>query len=191
MRTRLSTILFMAIIFRPVRAQPTDDLKRRFDEAAGRTVRLQPTAFPELPGNIVRELQHRGCTIPQTPYTKTPHNVIWGAFAKPGQRDWAVLCSVKDISTILVFWYGAGRNPAEIATLEDRIFLQGISPDKIGYSRAISAVGREFIRRHYDAYGGTKPPTIDHQGIEDAFVEKGSSVWYFYEGKWLKLTGAD
>lgn len=140
---------------------------------------------------MVRELQGRGCTIPQTPYTKKPHNVIRGDFAKPGQTDWAVLCSVKGVSTILVFWNGSERNPAEIAPMEDRNFLQGISTDEIGYSRGISPVGKDFIMRHYEAYGGPKPPPIDHQGIDDAFIEKASVMWYFFGGKWLKLTGAD
>jgi hypothetical protein len=45
--------------------------------------------------------------------------------------------------------------------------------------------------RHYDAYGGTKPPPIDHQGIDDAFLEEASVTWYFYGGRWLKLSGAD
>ena len=85
----------------------------------------------------------------------------------------------------------AGIDLAEIAPLEDRIFLQGISPERAGYSREITPVGKHFIMRHYDAYGGTKPPPIDHQGIDDAFIEKASVTWYFYAGKWLKLTGAD
>jgi hypothetical protein len=45
--------------------------------------------------------------------------------------------------------------------------------------------------RHYRAYGGPEPPPIDHHGIDDAFLEKGSITWYFYRGKWLQLTGAD
>jgi hypothetical protein len=45
--------------------------------------------------------------------------------------------------------------------------------------------------RHSDPYVAPKPPRIDHQGIDDAFIEKGSSVWYFRAGRWLKLNGAD
>ena len=62
---------------------------------------------------------------------------------------------------------------------------------QIGYSRAISAVGREYIVRHAQIYGGPTPPQIDHQGIDDAFVEKGSVVLYWDRGKWLQLKGAD
>jgi hypothetical protein len=102
-----------------------------------------------------------------------------------------VLCSIKGVSSILVFWNGSDKNPAQIAAMEDRIFLQGITADRIAYSRGISPVRRDFIIRHYEAYGGTKPPPIDHLGIDDAFIEKASVTWYFYNGRWLKSQGAD
>ena len=69
--------------------------------------------------------------------------------------------------------------------------IEGISADQIGYSRGIRPVGKDFVTSHYKAYGGRKPPNIDHQGIDDAFIEKGSVTHYFYNGNWLKLTGAD
>jgi hypothetical protein len=160
-------------------------------DRADQIVRLSPAAFPELPQSVARELQRRECSIPQTPYAKKPHNVIRGEFAKGGQTDWAVLCSVKGVSRILVFWNGSGKNPAAIAPLDDRAFLQEMRPGEWGFSRMINAAGRDFIMRHYEAYGGLKPPPIRHQGIDDAFVEKASVTWYFYGGKWLQLTGAD
>jgi hypothetical protein len=173
-------ILLLSMATAPIFAQPEP-----------RIVRLPPSAFPELPGNLVRELERRGCTVPQEAFTKQPHNVISGKFAKPGQTDWAVLCSVKRISTILVFWNGSERNPAEIARMEDRIFLQGITADRMAFSRGIAPAGPDFILRHYRAYGGPAPPPMDHQGIDDAFLEKASVTWYYYGGKWLQLTGAD
>jgi hypothetical protein len=185
------TFLFALIIAPASFSQPPDEFQRQFDEAERKIVRLQPSTFSQLPRNVVRELHRRGCTIPQTPFTQGPHNVIRGEVAKPGQTDWAVLCSIRGVCTILVFWNGSAKNPAEIAQMEDRIYLQGITPEQIGFSREISAVGKDFITRHYDPYGGTKPPPIDHLGIEDSFVEKASVVWYFYAGKWLKLSGAD
>jgi hypothetical protein len=32
---------------------------------------------------------------------------------------------------------------------------------------------------------------MNHQGIDDAFLEKASVTYYYYRGKWLQLTGAD
>lgn len=183
--------LVVALSAVAVCGQLPEAMQRKFDEAERRIVRLPPAAFSALPAGVVRELQRRGCTIPQESYTKKPHNVIQGEFARAGQSDWAVLCSVKGISSILVFWNGSPQNPASIAPMEDRNYLQGVTPTEVGYSRGITPVGKAFVMRQYDAYGGPKPPPITHQGIDDAFIEKASVTWYFHRGKWLRLTGAD
>ena len=39
-------------------------------------------------------------------------------------------------------------------------------------------------------YAAVLPP-IDQDGINDAFVEKASSVKYWQQGKWRDLQGAD
>lgn len=191
MKIKGTSRALLFIILTPLYGQLPEDLKAKFDEAERRIVRLPPAAFPQIPRNIVRELQRRGCSVRQETFSNKPNNVIRGEFAKTGQTDWAVLCSVKGVSTILVFWNGSEISPAAIAPLEDRNLIQGITPEKLEFSRGIAPVGRDFIMRHYDAYGGPKPPPIDHQGIDDAFLEKASVTWYFERGKWLKLTGAD
>lgn len=156
------------------------------------TARLPPHAFPQLPANIVKYLQRRGCTVPQTYMSAEPHNVISGEFARRGQRDWAVLCSRRRVSSIIVFWRGSTKAVSEIAGVADKGFLQTVNEGgTIGFSRMIEPVGADFIDEHYKAYGGTKPPLIDHQGINDAFVEKASVVRYYHRGKWLELQGAD
>jgi hypothetical protein len=191
MKIKGASRALLFIILAPLYGQLPEDLKTKFDEAERRIVRLPPAGFPQIPRNIVRELRRRGCTVPQETFSNKPNNVIRGEFAKSGQTDWAVLCSVNGVSTILVFWNASETSPAAIAPLEDRNFIQGITPGKIGFSRGIAPVGRDFIMRHYNAYGGPEPPQIDHQGIDDAFLEKASVTWYFERGKWLKLTGAD
>src|SRR6266581_8821559 len=152
----------------PTFAQLSADLKRKFDQADKKIVRLSPSAFPELPGNVVRELQRRGCTIPQEAFTKRRHNVVRGEFARPDQTDWAVLCSVGGSSSILVFWNWSEKNVAEIAKREDRNYLSG---SRLGFSRGIPA-GRDVIVRHHKVYGGPKLPPIVHQGIDDVFIEE-------------------
>ena len=153
--------------------------------------RLAPSAFPELPVNIRRELKRRRCTIPQVRADKKPQNVIKGEFTRKGQTDWAVLCSVNQVSAILVFRNASERNPSELERETDIDKLQAVSGDATGYSRAISSVGQEYILSHYRSSGGPKPPTIDHQGINDAFAGKASVVHYFHASKWVKLAGAD
>jgi hypothetical protein len=172
-------------------AQTPPDLQRAFETAERQILRLPPSAFPGLPKTILTELNRRGCLIPQVPAANQPHNVIKGEFAKPGQSDWAILCSIRSVSSILVFWNGSAVNPAQIAKKNDHDSLQASGAGGITYSRAIQPVGRAYILQHYQTYGGTKPPPIDHMGISDEFVEKGSVVFYFYGEKWLQLTGAD
>ncbi|MBZ5632561.1 MAG: hypothetical protein LAO55_05465 [Acidobacteriia bacterium] len=172
-------------------AQTPPDLQRAFETAERQILRLNPSAFPELPKKVLADLKRRGCLIPQVQPVNEPHNVIKGEFAKPGQTDWAVLCSIGGVSSILVYWNGSAANPAQIAEKKDFDNLQDSGADGITYSRAIAPADRAYILQHYQAYGGTKPPPLDHQGIDDAFVEKGSVVFYFYQGKWLQLTGAD
>ena len=153
--------------------------------------RLRTSDFPELPHNIAMDLQRRGCTVPQASGIKGRHNVIKGQFAKPDQTDWAVLCSVNRASSILIFWNGSEINPTRIENQNDADRLQGDANNNMVYSRAIEPVDKSYIMEHYQAYGGEKPPPIDHQGIDDEFVGKASVVLYFYRGKWLHLTGAD
>ena len=103
---------------------------------------------------------------------KKPQNVIKGEFTRKGQTAWAVLCSLNRVSTILIFRNASEQDPVELARESDIDKLQDVGGDAIGYSRAISPVGRQFILDHYRAYGGPRPPTIDHQGINDGFVER-------------------
>jgi hypothetical protein len=154
--------------------------------------RLPPAAFTQLPKNIVRYLRGRGCTIPQTYLSREPHNVISGEFTRPGQTDWAVLCSRNGESSILVFWRGSVKSVSEVAKAPDRGYLQTVGEGgKIAFSRAIEPVSRAYILRHYKEYSGRRPPRITHQGIDDAYVEKASVVLYYHRGKWLELQGAD
>ena len=69
-RMKLASLALLFITITPTFAQLPEDLKRQFDEAEQRIVRLPPTAFPELPRKVVRELQRRGCSIPQEAFTK-------------------------------------------------------------------------------------------------------------------------
>jgi hypothetical protein len=174
-----AVVVVAAVVIVPSSGQLKDS-QWKVDEPDRRIVRLPPTVFPDLPGNLAGELQRRGCTIPQ-PYTDRRANVIQGEFAKPGQTDWAVLCSTKGYTSLLVFWNGSATNPVTLAKNPD-------NPGRIDLF--IQPVDRKFIMDHYGRYGGPKPPPIDHQGIESG-GETASVVLYYYRGKWLKLQGAD
>jgi hypothetical protein len=162
----------------------------QWEKANRDVVRLAPSRFTQLPKNVMQELERRNCTIPQHWNSHQPDNVISGEFLKKGQKDWAVLCSVRLKSAILVLPASSPQIAFKLAEEEDLNSLEGVGDGKIGYSRAIGPVGDAFIQEHYKNYGGQKPPPIDHLGIDDG-TGGGSVVHYYYQNKWLTLTGSD
>ena len=171
-------------------AQLDGELRARFERADLETVRLQPANFVGPPEPVKATLSRLGCRIPQPWGDSKPRNLIRGEFMEAGRTQWAALCSRNRSSAVIVIEEN-GPVRAELASRPDRGYLQSIGKGQIGFSRQLSTVGRDFILAHYRAYGGPKPPPIDHQGIDDSFLEKASIVLYFHEGKWLQLTGAD
>jgi hypothetical protein len=154
---------------------------------------LSPEDFPDLPKNIAEYLRTEGYSIPQSYWPFTPHNVIQGAFARPDQKDWAVLASKDESSSIIVFWNGSIENMAFLATRPDSRYKQYAGKDiGVYFSRVISTVDKTIIVRCNELYTpANELPPLDHEGIDDAFIEKASVVHYFCEGEWLTLTGAD
>jgi len=142
-----------------------------------------------LPAEIRSVLKKQRCRIPLGILGHT--NVIKGSFAKQGQVDWAVLCSISGKSRIQVFWGGPVRCPDRLAVRSDEIYLQRGVDGKFEFSRGLGIVGEEFILRHHRAYGGPTPHPITHDAIDDRYLGKASVVHYCYEGKWIELTGAD
>jgi hypothetical protein len=171
--------------------QAQRDWQARAAEAIGKIRRLPMEAFPQLPTAVAAVLRARNCRVPQPTPEGAPRNVIRGDFFAKGEAGWAVFCSANNATALLAFRNDRDTNPDTVNTSEDRSDLQVLDGDRTGYSREITAVGRDFIMRHYRAYGGPEPPPIDHHGIDDAFLEKASVTWYFYRGKWLRLQGAD
>lgn len=163
-----------------------------WDRADVETVRLAPEKIDALPLPIRQELARLGCTIPQVGGHDRPENFITGRFISSSQVDVAVLCSRNRSSSILVFDKGSTKLIAELSERPDKDFLQVIDGDgHIGFSRALGVAGPEAIRKYHANSGGPKLPSLHHDGIDDAFAEKGSRVWYWHEGRWLELPGAD
>jgi hypothetical protein len=155
------------------------------------TVRLKPSAFPNLPTAVRAELEHRDCTIPQPFGGNQPRNVVSGSFVVAGQTDWAVLCSRNKRSAILVFGSGRTDKVDEFADEPDMQYLQVVTRDnKIGYSRVLTSVPEVVLRKRI-GLRTSKLWSIDHNGIEDAFMEKGSTLWYRSGTKWVKRSSGD
>jgi hypothetical protein len=165
--------------------------KADWDKAGMNIRRLPPKVFTRLPRAIREELDRRQCTVPQADGYPKPHNVIKGSFTGKGQMDWAILCSHKGESSILVFKGQTNKIVAQLSRGLDEDWLQGGGEGKIDFSHMISPANKTIILRCYREYGGPKPPPIDHQGIENSFVGKASVILYYHKGTWLRLTGAD
>lgn len=158
-------------------------------EAAEKAItRLAPDKYPQLPLKIRKELRKRGCTVPQCFDTSRAHNVIEGSFLKKGRQDWAVLCSSGGVSSILIFPGGQVKDVVAVEALPDRNFLQGMGGDRIVYSRIIGVVPEKAVLK---AIPADKLRAEAHDGIADAFAEKGSSVLYFDDGRRIDLQGSD
>lgn len=154
-------------------------------------VRLKPSDFRQLPGAVRRDLDRRGCRIPQVPDKTAPHNVISGSFIGAGSRDWAVLCSVKGSSRVLIYRGGGASKVDSVARRGDKEYLQSGTTGALEFSRRIYIAEAKAIAEEAKARSGPKPPPLDHDGIGDAFKDKASTIRYYYRGKWLELQGAN
>lgn len=157
-----------------------------------RVTRLDPSALQSMTSVVRAELARRGCTIPQTWSNPSPHNVISGRFLGRDDVDVAVLCSVKGVSRILVFPGGTTTGVMELSEAPDDGFMQVVSAERgMGYSRAIQAAPVNRISSFLKRAPSIALFSPQHEGIEDVFVEKASTVWYWRGGKWLAIPGMD
>jgi hypothetical protein len=181
-------ILLLAVVLAQA-AGAEFDWKAWEQQTEREMVRLAPTAFPSLPVSIQKHLSLRGCTVPQVGGEKRPHNVISGAFQVAGRKDWAILCSINKESRIFIYQGGSVANVYELPN--------SLQPDNVrfqtgvGYSRMIAPADAEAITYYKEEFDGPEPPPIDHDGIEDAFVEKASAILYWHNGRWHRLAGQD
>lgn len=189
MPSKLSAALAVAITLCPASANSQD----RWDEAEETIVRLAPAAFPELPRQVVDTLEARSCTIAQVPAGLSGQpNVARGEFLVAGSSAWVVLCSVERVSTILVL-EDDGRLVGELSSAPDRSFMQGMGSYGIIFSRTVSTAPPAQILRYYEqaAAPGDELPEITHDGIDDGFMGKASTILYFTGDRWIELPGAD
>ena len=129
--------------------------------------------------------------IPQTFADSLPHNVVRGRFTSRDEADIAVLC-LRDTTSVIVVYRGTLSD--SVVEIAPRPHLRAELSDTgagFTFSRAIGIADSAFIQSRFDAYGGTRPPTLDHHGINDVFPGKGSVVWYWHRGTWLQLQGSD
>ena len=138
--------------------------------------RLEPSAFSAVPLSVRSALKQLGCTVPQSFLARGPENVVRGSFTKPKAKEWAALCSMDGTSEILVFNSKSTLPIARFAKFADETFVQVVAPGRSGYSRRLRAV----------------PSSVRGlNGLDDAFLEKASTVWVYQRGEWRERPGAD
>ena len=147
--------------------------------------RLPVSSFPELPPEVATALLQRGCMIPQTWQAHRPENVIHGSFRQNGSEDWAVLCSVRGETLLLVFFAQASpQHPQELAQWTEQSRLQRHDPSGVlGFNWGIDAASPEQFR---DALAGEdNPPALpDHDAIADSVIDRKTIYHLYRQGKW-------
>jgi hypothetical protein len=149
-------------------------------------IRLLPLeSFPQLPAVVASALREQHCMIPQTYEAHEPENVIHGAFEKKDSDDWAALCSVNGTTTLYVFFASQMGAPVAIRHQKDAEWLGSELAGVYGAAWGIARRPAEQLRR--TGHGAA----LDHDGIEDAFVERSSTVRYFQGGEWKALNSGN
>jgi hypothetical protein len=154
--------------------------------------RLPVSSFPDLPEQVVAELNRRGCMIPQTYEAHHPENVVHASLAKAGSSDWAVLCSAQGTVSLLVFFDDAGdAEPAVLASAAENKRLQAHDASGVlGFNWGIDPGSPQRV---HEAQNGLqhRPPRIDHDALADSVLE-GKTVYHFYtKSSWSVLPMAD
>ncbi|MBE2245615.1 MAG: hypothetical protein IAE67_00005 [Candidatus Competibacteraceae bacterium] len=147
-----------------------------------------PQYLSNLPAGVRAKLIELKCLIPKSLNGST--NVISGRFVNSSEISWAVVCSREAQSSILVFKENTGNKYDELGRWNEDHWLV-TDRNKSFYRREISSVDKSYIMEHYQSYGGQSPPKIKYEAINDGYLEMSSTVYYFNENQWLKLTGAD
>jgi hypothetical protein len=155
----------------------------------GRTVsylirRLPVNSFPDLPENIAKLLNERGCLIPQTYQAHRPENVIQGSFEHPGSTDWAVLCSEEGRVDLLVFLSHSQNKPVKLASAPEleRIQRHG-SSGPYGFDWGIDPATPAQVR---EAQAGMQhhPPLLDHDALVDTVLNVKSTYHFYAKSAW-------
>lgn len=151
-------------------------------------IRLLPLAsFPNLPATVAAQLGAMHCMIPQTFEAHHPENIIHGAFERRGSIDWAVLCAHDGSTDLLVFFQNAAQKPFTLATHLNTERMGSETPsNKLGSAWGIAAIPPEGMMH---TPGVHQHGPFDHDGIEDDFVERSSTIHYYRSGTWLAIEG--
>ncbi|MFZ0305046.1 MAG: hypothetical protein WAL75_20310 [Terracidiphilus sp.] len=152
---------------------------------------LPASSFPALPAGVAAELNRRGCLIPQTYEAHGPENVIHGSFRRPGESDWAALCSAHGTVSLLVFFEGASESPAVLATAAETARLElNNATGKLEFDWGIDVASPEQVHEAQSEMR-RRPARLDHDAVADSIID-GPTVYRFYAGNaWTNVATSD
>ena len=128
--------------------------------------------------------------VPQTYEARAPENVVHASLERKGSDDWAVLCSVNGATTLYVFFQSQPSTPVALRHQRDTDWLGSEVLGTYGSAWGIARRGPSQMRVAGDT-PVSKHGAFDHDGIEDAFVEKSFTTHYFQDGSWMILESPD
>lgn len=189
MKMRALELVCLVVVFTAQSAR-SEELQD-WDLAASDVVRLQPDSFGFLSDEIIDHLKEQGCTIPQTPNPSYPHNVVQGDLDGSGTHDVALLCSVALRSAIMVYWNGSTSNSDVVTNWsDDKRWLQ-TGTDGIEFSRVLNIASPISIVRFSASHNSEPIVNPGHDGLDEGFQGKASTVHYWDGKTWHRLQGAD
>jgi hypothetical protein len=102
---------------------------------------------------------------------------------------------VRDTSQILIYRTATGPAARVVDSLmpaPDRSWLQGVGGGRWGYSRLLQTRPLRRIRAwRTDTDRQLIPQPIDHDAIEQVFLDKAAEAFYYAGGRWYRQITAD
>ena len=116
-----------------------------------------------MPAAVREYLEARACKVPQSYVSKEPHNVVSGHLFSASQTDTAALCWSGGRESLLVFRSNTAERVITLGEAAIGGYLQDIDGrGTLDYSHVLGVATRASILSNYKAFGGPKPPPIDH-----------------------------
>ncbi len=133
--------------------------------------------------------------MPQPYAERARANVIRGAFTAANVSEWAIVCSVRDTSQILIYRLSTGGDAGVVDSLQhsaDLSWVQGVGNGRWGFSRMLKTLPLTLIRRwRRDVDGHAIPQPIDHDAIEQLFLDKAGEAYYLAGGRVYRQITSD
>ncbi len=162
---------------------------------------LFPHEHPDLPAHIAAWLNERGYVIPQDIPQEYwdeyfPINAITGEFITKGQTDWAVYCTNRKTTAIIIFKDGKVESPEIMDTYPESISRS--HPEGIPFDCCygwITTISPEKIYTTYlrmRNYSVSQPPPLYHDGImTGACMHFRTAIYFKFEDKWCSMHSSE